>query len=189
MPVIPAPKLPGFTDTLGTIAIVLFCLWHMAAILINARPTNVEQLNILTLLARQEPYVRPYILLTSQWQHWNIFAQSTSLAMTETHIEKLSDGEWSTVRIIDRTHPGLFRHSPENVSINHLMNDGVEALKEPYLQDVCRTEHLQTGTQVRIRKRFAFFPSHAGQQSIGWWRAWQPAWSEMIVANSSCKSS
>ncbi len=177
--------LPRFLIKTG---IVLFCLWQMAAIAIWAQPTNFFNSKTLRWMQNKIPYVLPYILVTSQWQHWNLFPVSPSVAVNEEFLEKQDEnGRWTIVRTIDGNSLGFFEQGNEVVLMFRMTFEGLVVAREPYMQDFCRSQHLRPGTSVRIRRRFAPVPPHLVPQSVDWWRSWKPVWSDVIDFSTICK--
>lgn len=166
-------------------AIALFCLWHIAAIGIFSLQ-NVDRYPVLKWLQNQEHYVRPYVLMTSQWQKWNLFSPDPLRRITNMQVDAQLSGVWSTVRILDYDHLTFFRRASELKVMRQFEDDNMVPLRERYVQDVCKTESIPSGTPMRIRKEITVVPKPDKIQSVKWWRSWKPRWQETTILETTC---
>lgn len=164
----------------------LFCLWHMAAIGIYSLQ-NVDSQPVLKWLEQKQYIFRSYVLMTSQWQRWNLFSPDPLRRVIVMTVETQTDGIWRNVRTIDYDHLSYFRRASELKIIRRIEEDNQEKLKEVYLQDICRTEKIPFGTPIRLLKKAQVVPRHDAPQSIAYWRQWQPEWQETMEQETTCK--
>jgi hypothetical protein len=159
----------------------------MAAIAIWSIPDNGMNCPLLRSLKNRQHYFSAYILGTYQWQHWNIFSPDPLRRVTEVHIEKMENGSWVALRLLDRSHLGFFQAAPE---LKYLINivDTIPELEDAYMQDICRTDRLSAGTTLRMRKRVFVIPKPDELGSIARWRQWSPEWSPFSERILSCTS-
>lgn len=80
--------------------IALFCVWHMTAIGIYSL-YGVENVPVLSWLDSKREYVRPYTLITSQWQRWNLFSPDPLRRVIQMSIEAEFNGKWQTMTVIN----------------------------------------------------------------------------------------
>ena len=147
---------------------------------------NVDRFPVLKWLQDQEHYVRPYILMTSQWQKWNLFSPDPLRRITEMQFDAELFGTWHTVRNLDFDHLSYFRRANELKVMRQMEDDNMGPLRERYVQDICRTQRLQIGTPMRIRKRIVVIPKPEKHESVAWWRMWQPQWQETVMLETAC---
>lgn len=176
-------------QTAGKIAIGLFCVWHMAAVaaysLPNYAPAPVWK-------AREAiVYVtRPYILLTSQWQKWNLFSPDPLRRVIAFHIErKNKDDTWEEIDVIGpdtawwhkATELKTIRRMEESEGGSNLL-----ALRERYLQSYCKD--YSPGTDLRLRIKYYVIPRHVAPATINEWHAYTPQWNINYDALITCPS-
>ena len=170
------------------IAIGAFCLWHMSAIAIHTLH-NVGEYPPLQWLYERKDVFRPYILLTSQWQQWNLFSPDPLRRVTEMTVQARRPGGWIDVQTIDFDHLRAFRRSPELKIVRRLDDDDSGPLKERDLQDVCRTQYLLPKTAVRLLIRTMIVPEYPYPVHPVTWKAWEPEWSQWIGSETTCPHS
>lgn len=169
------------------ILIILFCMWHSVAIAIYSLYT-VEGYPLLEWLDSKRPYIRPYVLATSQWQRWNLFSPDPLRRVIEMEIDQKIRKEWIPIATINTEHIAWWRAASELKVMRRLEDDNMQPLQERYVQDICRTKKLPNGTALRLRKRWFVIPKHETTQSVTWWKNWQPEWNEITLLETTCSS-
>lgn len=167
--------------------IVLFSLWHMAAIGVYSLQ-NVDSQPVLKWLEQKQYIFRPYVLATSQWQRWNLFSPDPLRRVTEMRIDRQIFDTWMPVRNIVFGELSYFRRASELKVMRRMDEDNQVELKDRYIQDICRTDGLLPGTPMRIIKRVQVIPKTEGPQTVEWWMQWQPEWQEMIDYETTCSA-
>ncbi len=170
------------------IFIVLFCLWHMGAALVQAFSLVRFPAPVMAKIGSYTTYVQPYMSLISSHQDWNLFAPDPLLRITEMSFEKLTaTGSWVMVRRLDGDHLSFFRRAPELKIMGNMLDRSQDHMKEAYIQDLCRTEELPNGTPIGLRRRYADIPGFMEALSLEVWRQWKPVWTEWFDYFTSCK--
>ena len=172
----------------GKLCIAAFCLWHMTAIGIYSL-FNVEQYPILKWLDSKREHVRPYILVTSQWQRWNLFSPDPLRRVIEMDFEVYKEGRWQVVRTLNEHGVSYWQRAPELKIMRRMEQDSMQELRKRYIADICRTEQFPPGTPMRITKIWHVIPRHEKTESVSWWYDWKPEWREPIrLLNMDCPS-
>ena len=139
-------------------------------------------------IADKRDFFKPYVLSTSQWQRWNLFSPDPLRRVVEMDIEQNINGRWVTVHTINEKNLGWWQKAPELKIMRRMEDDDKLPLRRQYVQDYCRTHALETGTHMRLRKRWFIIPKHATAASASQWNAWQPEWNEHIDFDLYCLS-
>ena len=158
-------------------AIILFCLWHMAAIGLYALPSEAHDPLTETLRSHALPIVRPYVLLTSQWQQWNLFSPNPLRRVTTYRIEVDRDGKWEALRTLNAESFGFLRHATEYKNLSRILEGGEQTLPliEHFLQRECTDADLPAGTHVRLMYDYYVLPRLTRSASVREWRDYVPA--------------
>lgn len=160
----------------GKIAIVLFCLFHMAAVAAYAAPDYTPE----PLLSLKEDIVeisRPYILMTSQWQKWNLFSPDPLRRIVSFHIDKeLKDGSWEEIKIVGPGNVEWWHRATELKVIRRMEESegggNLQALRERYVLEQCKD--LPDGTKLRLRRLYYVIPRHEVPPPVEEWHAYTP---------------
>lgn len=167
------------------VCIALFCIWHMSAIFIYSL-FNVDEVPVLAWAESKRPYIRPYILITSQWQRWNLFSPDPLRRVIELDIEILYNNEWQRLMTIDEDAVSWWQRAPELKTIRRMEDDNMQPLQERYLHDICKRKSLAEGTVIRMTKQWFIIPKHEKTLSAEWWNAWEPEWHSAHLAQTAC---
>jgi hypothetical protein len=134
--------------------LILFLLWHMAAVAAWSVPEVASDPVARFVRATVTPLVRPYILLTSQWQQWNLLAPdppSTTFALL------LIVTEGKSVRRIAFPPAELNRFTRWNERnvLGNILDDGQgnQPLLESYLRSLCGALWLKPAARLRLLVR------------------------------------
>lgn len=157
----------------------------MAAIFIYSL-YQVDDYPILAWLDSKRSYVRPYVLITSQWQRWNLFSPDPLRRVIELDIEILRNENWQKVRTINEHTVSWWQRAPELKTIRRMEDDNMKPLQVQYLKDFCRTSGLKEGTEIRIKKRWHVIPKHEDTESEEWWNTWKPDWRTVELSHTTC---
>lgn len=147
---------------------------------------NMDDYRLMRWLESKRKIVRPYALITSQWQRWNLFSPDPLRRVTEMEFDIYQHGSWNTVHAINNKTVPLPYRANELKVMRRMEDDDKSVLREIYTRDVCKRLSILPGTRMRIRKKYYIIPKHTELQSITWWREWEPKWREDIVTEISC---
>ena len=131
--------------------------------------------------------VRPYMLITSQWQSWPLFAPDPTRRVSRMHVEGFSIGEeWHTIEEMSESAIPWWRYAKEIKIIERLFEPGREDMRKHYLELRCRRAGITKRTAVRSHYRYYVIPKNDIQQPVDWWKDWQPEWNESIDVQTVC---
>ena len=165
--------------------IACFVLWHMTAVLLY-NLYDVDDVPVLGWLQEHRNIARPYLLITSQWQRWNLFSPDPLRRVIEMDIDINLNGEWKTMHTVSHNTVSWWQRASELKIIRRLEEDELAELQARYMHDYCRSRKLAAGTQLRLRKRWFVIPKHEKTLSREWWNTWQPEWHDDILTDTSC---
>ena len=170
--------------------IIAFCLWHTAAVGIYALPGDAKDTVSTWVKGHLTRYVSPYILVTSQWQQWNLFSPDPLRRVSEYTLETQREGEWELLTTLK---PGSFpwwRHAAQFKMLGSLLEWDAkrDEVVDRFLQLACREHSLQPGTPIRLVYRFYVIPAHERLASVSWWWNWQPEVTVSPGLSTTCKS-
>jgi len=189
-------------NLLSKIAITLFCLWHMLAVVAYS-PTDSQRNKIQQWFNAQEwwqpysqPYtqfyrwgVRPYILLTSQWQRWNLFSPDPLRRITNVYIDKKIDDNWKEVKVLKGDSIVWYRRAKELKLTGRIdSNYRQDVFKKQYLQNICRSEQLKPETTLRWRKQYYVIPRVPELKNPAFWETYKPDIKSEIILEFNCDS-
>jgi hypothetical protein len=148
----------------------------MAALFLYAIPTHAY--DPLSRFAKEhlQPHIRPYVLSTSQWQMWNLFAPDPLRAVTFYRIEKLEEGTWTTLSEINNNSFSPFRHSAQFKVFDRAMEYGStqkKALRKLLLSKFCKGAPKQS--MLRLKYKIATIPQFSPIDLLQM-SPWIPEW-------------
>jgi hypothetical protein len=145
------PRLADLCRSVGEVAIALFCIWHMFAITVATVPYDAEGGFRKWIHAHLTPISRTYLLITSQWQTWNLFSPQSYNGNDGFAVQALSDQGWKVVYQIDKQ-LSSWRLADELRVLRYMSgkDDRAHKLQERYLASYCVGLGLPVGTPVRL---------------------------------------
>ena len=163
---------------LARLTLIAFCLWHMTAVALYALPSDAKDPLTAQLRASISPLTRPYVLLFSQWQQWNMFAPDPLTTITEYGIEKKDGGQWTELARLQLGSFPWWRHTAQFKLLDRLLNrtDSLKPLREHFLASFCTEEDLPSGTTLLLTYYTATLPEEDHVESVSFWEAWKPQW-------------
>ena len=153
--------------------IILFCLWHMFAVAVYAVPDGALSSGILDVRNAAYRVISPYVLLTSQWQMWNLFSPDPLRRVVEYRIEKSVGNKWQVLRILTPASSRWWRRTHE-FSLLRRMEDvqaGSDLFRSRYIQAYCPSLNVPSGTPIRLVFRSTVLPQlnpHHDDQALTW---------------------
>ena len=178
--------------------VVLFFLWHAFAIgiysfkhpLAQSLPATNPVIRFVD--TQLYPLVRPYLLVTSQWQRWNLFAPDPLRRMSklEVQIYDSAKQEWKSLKTIDADHINWWHHAIMLKTIRRMgSNDGYAPARNRLLKFYCGNADPSQEQSVRLRQMSAVLPYVGNHTSPTWWRRYAPEWNESILLTTTCPAS
>lgn len=122
------------------LAILAFCAWHMLSVSLYLMPP-------IGVLSPLQSVTKPYVLLLSQWQQWNIFAPDPLRTSTVYRIETSDAGTWKTIRTIDAKTFAWYERAKE-LKILERLEDGWDKLLPSYLASLCPSLHADAAEKT-----------------------------------------
>jgi hypothetical protein len=179
-----------FLQLSGKVAVVVFCLWHMMAVLVYALPGGSKAAT-LPAVQRIARAVSPYILMTSQWQQWNLFSPDPLRRVTSYVIERQQGDVWKTVLDLHTGTLPWWRHAAQFKMLGSLLDGNTESdlqhrTAERYLQLKCREYALPDASGVRLSYRVYVIPVFDVSMSMDWWLNYTPEESTYVGHETTC---
>lgn len=170
---------------MATIIIPVFCLWHMVAIAAYLIPGNATFpvlsywlpgiANLPWMHGVINPIKQatsPYVLITSQWQIWDIFSPNPLRRVSMHRIDaRMPDGRWETVRQLDPLSIPWPIRVKELKILGRLEEDGWRNAVPTYLAAHCSMEHL-SAMDIRLHVVRYVIPLPAEARAGGGWAGW-----------------
>lgn len=171
---------------LQQLGIILFCLWHMFAVAIYAVPWDAKDRIALWSNTHLLPVVSPYMLWTSQWQQWSLFAPDPKSAYSLFRLEIADGTQWKTIASLTPDDFTFLDRCDELKVIRRLeeTDRNWKPVRENYLQHACQKFRLPPGTLIQLTARSTHLPfTRARLQS---WADFEPDWFDWQVAYTHC---
>ncbi len=135
------------------------------------------------------PWTRPYILLTGQWQQWNLFSPDPLRRISQYRVDQSINETWHTVLAIDASLP-YPRRAGMTKTLRRIEDRGSnDALTQRFLALVCRDKGIPEGMKVRLQRRYSVLPKPSEPLSMQQWREYTPQWNEDTLAEIPCPAS
>ncbi len=168
---------PSVSKTvLAKAGIVLFCLWHMFAVLAYSLPLNAKGATITKIRDVVRPMAMPYLFATSQWQQWNLFSPDPLRRVTSYILEtrKTDNDAWVPFAVIDRKSVMWSALSREMKLLGNMEEEQFAPVRRALLQTYCTMLNLPTGTQLRMSRDFYVLPQPPAPLPLEFWRTYVP---------------
>lgn len=133
------------------------------------------------------PMIKKYVLLTSQWQLWNIFAPNPLRRTTYYAVDIQRDGEWYEKIRIDNDHFQFW-----NVAYNLKMlrrlekEDKFQIFRERYLVRYCDRLQLQPNDPIRLVRHYYVIPKAEISNTYSWWSSLENDWKSEVHVDTTC---
>lgn len=158
--------------------IIAFCLWHMSAVglyLLNG--TYSEPIRTL------KAWTLPYVLLTSQWQKWDIFSPDPLRRVSSFRIESNVSGSYTTVLPLDGMDISWWRRTKELKILGRIRDDW-NKLTPQYLAYYCESIPGVEDADIRLHAKEYVLPSEL--HLLRSFAKRPPTYSEKILATLHC---
>ena len=175
----------------GKTAVMVLVILHMAAVLSFSIPSQAQGAVAGFLRDRVRPELAGYLLATSQWQEWNLFAPDPQREVRTFAMDKESGLRWEPVASFEAGSFPWWRHAtyakllPATLMKERLDYD---VFRERFLQILCDDMDIAPHTMVRLREETKVTPYTDTHQSDAWWDAMEPASSSTIIHIATCDS-
>ncbi|MBP9773023.1 MAG: hypothetical protein KBD00_00150 [Candidatus Peribacteraceae bacterium] len=172
--------------TLATIIIPLFCLWQIIAIAVYLIPSSATLPLMNKVITPIKTFTSSYVLITSQWQIWDIFSPNPLRRVSLHSIDtRLVDGRWQTIRPLDpQSIPWPIRVKELKI-LGRLEEDGWRNAVPSYLAARCTMEQL-SDIDIRLHVVRYVIPLPAEVRAFGGWQNWQPQKEELDLGFTHC---
>lgn len=188
----PSPKIRRLLRRGSCIIITLFFFWHATAVAIYAIPSVATDPLSTFLRLHASPIVRSYMLITSQWQQWNLFAPDPLRRVTHYHLQRFDPmgDTWSDAAVF---RPGSFlwwKHATRFKILDRIFDledrDRKIPLQKHFLGKMCQEFNFPPGTHIRMLFRYYVIPNTPELTSFSWWRYYQPTWYPIEGSSERC---
>lgn len=172
----------------GRMVISALVLWHMAAVAIFAFPPEVTGW-MQEARWKVLPMVRPYVLMFSQWQQWNLFSPDPYRRVTIFRVETAAVGPWQMLERVNAESFPFSRRSSWAKYFTGLLDDtsdGREGIRQRFLQTRCKHHALAPETRIRLIFETRILPKNEDVQSVSWWTQQRFPVMETTVTTTSC---
>ncbi len=179
-----------YLRTFAKAAIAVFCVWHVAAVGLYSIPGDAKDPVATFLRAHATPRVTPYVLVTSQWQQWNLFAPNPLRRIIFYRVEKQNAvGDWSYVASINDHTYSYWRHSVHFKLLGQAIeeNSTKPELVERAAQVLCKEYGIVPGTRMRVWHEVTVVPYVSPPPGVAWWNAWIPQFESNLAIETPCQ--
>ncbi len=142
--------------------IILFCLWHMAAVAFILLPDGTGLYS--RMLTRGQAIVTPYVMSFSQWQKWMIFAPNPLTRVSLFRIDHWTGESWEPVASLDYASLPWWQREKELKILSNLESDW-NALSSAYLKGFCEPLGIGDGHTLWLVSRYNILPSELSHLS------------------------
>ncbi len=132
---------------------------------------------------------RPYIMITSQWQQWNMFAPDPLRRVSGLEFEVQRAGEWQPYLLLNADTIQWWRRAHFlKIARRMTEEDRNEPLSARLTQLTCTNFQLPPGTPVRVKENYYVIPYDKIIMSTEWWNTWAPEQFDRVLATTNCPS-
>jgi hypothetical protein len=139
--------------------IVLFCGFHVLSVGVYAIPVERSAHPFRSMI----PFVAPYILVTSQWQAWNLFAPDPLRRIVAYRIETRVDDGWHEVARLDESTLKWWRRERQLKILSRAFDAESPAfesrLADRILQSFCQKAALPHLATIRTVRQVSVIPA------------------------------
>ena len=177
--------------TLGRLIVAIFVLWHAFSVAVYATPRESTDRFSMSVRHTLIPVIRPYLLLTSQWQLWNLFAPNPLRRVTVYRIDVEDAAGWRERETVKPGTFSVFRHATQFKMLGNLFDDPGEQtrhLADRFLHLTCRDAQIAPGTPIRLQLLSTVIPKPLKPMPPQWWNQWEPVYAPREHFETVCPS-
>lgn len=158
--------------------IIAFCVWHMTAVTLYLVPAKG-----IKVMVQAQNITKPYILLLSQWQKWDIFAPDPMRRVSAYRVDLRTGDTWMPMTYIDPAHIEWWRAAREMKVLGRL-EEGWNKLSPSYLRMYCPDFFDNPYANLRLVARSYVLP--AKQYELSHLSDTDLQYTERIMATTFC---
>ncbi len=176
----------------GKTAVAVSVVLHMVAVLAFSIPSAATGPLVTYLRDTVNPRLAPYLLLTSQWQEWNLFAPDPQRQVRTFSVDAEDGVRWKTMASLGAGAFPWWRHAtyakllPAALAKERLDYD---VFRERFLQILCHDLGLAPNTMVRLRENTEIIPYTDTHQTDAWWDAQDGHFDSTVIHTTDCNAS
>jgi len=136
---------------IATWLIPLFCIFHMTAVLAYLLPRNIN-----SAIDSIKDGTRGYVLITSQWQKWDIFSPNPTRQVHDFRIVR-TNNENDVLMHLDKSSVPWWQQAKERKVLGRL-RDGWEELAPSYLLSLCPRIPEAASQDIALVDRMTIIP-------------------------------
>lgn len=166
-------------------AIVLFCLFHMTAVASYSISANWQITPLTYMREHTLPFIRGYLMATSQWQQWNLFSPDPLRRVSRYRVVWQENEVDASSSWLDEGFP---YHRKANITktLRRLEEQPGSPILLQFLALACRERSLPQGTNVSLERSYYILPFPTKPLRIAEWRNFQPEWTMDSLAERPC---
>lgn len=175
----------------GRTAVMVLVLLHMAAVLSFSVPSQARGAIAGFLRNTVRPELAGYLLATSQWQEWNLFAPDPQREVRTFAVDAESGVRWEPVASFEAGAFPWWRHATYAKLLPAvLMKERLDydVFRERFLQILCDDMGIAPNTMIRLREESHLIPYTDEHRSDAWWDAMEPSSSSTVIHIATCDS-
>lgn len=176
----------------GKTAVALLVLFQMSAVAVFSIPSEATGTVARYLTEHLRPQVAPYVLMTSQWQEWNLFAPDPLRQVRGYEVEAEDGLGWKTIAAVNPNSFPWWRHGTyAKLMTSMLVKEryDYDVFRERFLQFLCHDMGVAPGTMVRLRETMSVIPYTDVHQDKAWWDGQAAAADSSVTHTSTCTDS
>ena len=186
----PAPPrtslLRRIATVVGKCCVAAFVTWHMFAVGVYAVPGAAEDRFAKFAQSTLLPRVSTYILLSSQWQQWNLFAPDPIRRITYYRFEQDTPDGWEEVVTLQPGSYPWWLHATRFKILGGIMEGGSPEVADRFAHLLCAKHDIAPGTRVRIVYLVSVVPWTETPQDYATWRSWNYPFNEEGAFDTAC---
>ena len=182
--------MKDFLQTFSRVLIALLVLWHMTAVAIYAIPFVAKDPLSAAIKRFVQPWTNPYVLMTSQWQQWNMFSPDPQRRVQTyaVDIDVPSALDSRPLLMIDTHTYSWWRHAARFKFLGNMFDEPVahRPLFEHFLWQTCAAYGIAPGIGIHLITDTYILPLNTRAADMHWWRGYNPTHTRQRLYDSTC---
>jgi hypothetical protein len=178
-----------YLRTFAKVGIALFVAWHVVAIGAYTVPGEAKGPVARWIRENVQPRVVRYVLITSQWQQWNLFSPNPLRRIIYYRVETQNAiGQWSYVASVNNNTYGVWRRAVRFKLLGQALEEDTKRpeLAERAAQVFCREFGFDPGERIRIWRDLTIVPYVVPYPGKEWWDEWTPRFTSTLAHETAC---